>query len=85
MSEFSPEHAALNGWEPMETAPLDGGDVWLFDADAEPAQYVGHYVDDPNGSYWAYAEELVNEVAGQATPSHWRPLPPPPFIRGAGS
>ena len=66
-------------WQPIETAPKDGRDVWLFTKDDYPAQFVGSFVDDPlAGGYWRHAEELVANVLGEANPTHWMPLPPPP-------
>jgi len=65
-------------WQPIETAPRDGTNLWLFSGSDDPCQFVGFYADDPSGPYWAYAEQLVMDVAGQANPTHWMPLPPPP-------
>lgn len=66
------------GWRPISEAPRDGTAVWLFCPDDYPQQAVGYWADDPRGSYWAFAEQLVMDVAGMAYPTHFMPLPPPP-------
>ena len=66
-------------WQPIETAPKDGRDLWLYTENDYPAQFVCSFVDDPlAGAYWKYAEELVNNVLCEASPTHWMPLPDPP-------
>lgn len=66
-------------WQPIETAPKDGTDVWLFIPDDEPNQAVGYFdVSDDEYQFWSYRESLVNEVFGSANPTYWMPLPPPP-------
>jgi hypothetical protein len=65
-------------WQPIETAPKDGTEIWLFCPDEQPQQVAGYWAADPNGPYWAYCEQLVMDVAGEAFPTHWMPLPPPP-------
>jgi len=66
-------------WQPIETAPKYGTDVWLFIPTDEPKQAVG-YFDDNGGEYqfWAYREQLVQDVQGLANPTHWMPLPEAP-------
>jgi len=72
--------ARVDGWMPIESAPKDGRELWLFDGDQEPSQFVGFYADDPNGPYWAYSEQLVMDVVGVSSPTHWMPLPPGPTV-----
>lgn len=64
-------------WQPIETAPKNGDDLWLYQQGQEPEQFVGYFCSD-GCSYWAYRERLVNDVVGEANPTHWMPLPPPP-------
>ena len=66
----------MNEWQPIETAPRDGTEILLFDADTDPTIYVGGY--DYDGRYWFYSELLAQDVVGEATPTHWMPLPEPP-------
>lgn len=65
-------------WQPIETAPKDGTSIWLFCPNDEPQQAAGFWANDPNGPYWAFCEQLVMDVVGQAFPTHWQPLPEPP-------
>lgn len=71
-------------WQPIETAPRDGTVFFgIGPADRYPqamkwetyspeeAEEIGEH------GYWTYAEDLIADVAGQAEPTHWMPLPSP--------
>ena len=61
---------ALEGWQPIETAPKDGREILVY----EPMYCtIGQWVDSKHGGAW-WIE------GGQITghPTHWMPLPPPP-------
>jgi hypothetical protein len=64
-------------WQPIETAPKDGTEVLIFDANAKKG-YVG---DTPNVAYWDDSREAgwwgsyETEQTRPHTPTHWMPLP----------
>jgi hypothetical protein len=71
--------AELDGrWRPIQSAPKDGTELWLYAPDESPSQFVGRYEVSGEYGYWAYSEELVMQVVGEAGPTHWMPLPEPP-------
>lgn len=61
---------------PIESAPKDGRDLWLFCPSDDPEQFVGYWSQEFD--CWCYRESLVQEVVGMASPSHFQPLPEPP-------
>jgi hypothetical protein len=68
-------------WQPIETAPKDGGNVMLWCVDlvggnGRVATGSWHYTYD--GSWWDYHMEYT------LNPTHWMPLPAPPVI-GSGT
>lgn len=78
----------MSTWKPIETAPRDGTEVWLFDPEETPSQFVGYY-----GWYSVNQGERGWLVAGIETailnpevaaygmfcaPTHWMPLPANP-------
>jgi hypothetical protein len=78
--------AVKDGWLPIETAPKDGTEILTVGNDSgaviatkwlSPGPYVRtprqNYYRDA-GWYWASWSEAV----GPVSPTHWRPLPPPP-------
>lgn len=69
---LSHAHAAQSDeWQPIETAPKDGTSLLLSnDPDEDP--WVGHYCIDAN-RYLCYGRDPF------VAPTHWRPLPSPPF------
>lgn len=75
-----------NGWIPIASAPRDGRQIWLFDPNIDPDQFVGSYgwLDLPighpdNWAGWVFADEiLINHCDYEPEPTHWRPLPEPP-------
>jgi hypothetical protein len=65
------------GWQPIETAPKDARDLWLFEAGCEPEQFVGYWCSE-GGGFWQYREGLLADVVEFAEPTHWMPLPASP-------
>jgi hypothetical protein len=65
------------GWQPIDTAPKDRSDVWLFCPIEEPHQCVGFF-SDGDGGYWEPSEKLVADVLFELNPTHWMPLPDAP-------
>lgn len=73
-------------WHPIETAPRDGTEILTVGLDSKcvvatkwlsPGPFVRGVLasyHQPDGWYWASWSEPV----GAITPTHWRPLPPPP-------
>jgi len=59
-------------WQPIETAPKDGTEVLLYDA--ERKQYDIGYCDDADPDYWW---ALSGTPMRCFTPTHWRELEPP--------
>lgn len=70
----------MSEWNPIETAPKDGTEIWLFCPDDHPQQVQGYYSSEPeeNIRYWRPTEMLVSDVVGEIYPTHWMPLPEPP-------
>lgn len=72
-------------WKSIGCAPRDGtvilgigvGDDW-----PQPMLWQRHDAQDREESgetgYWRYAEVLLDDVNGDAHPTHWIPLPEPP-------
>jgi hypothetical protein len=73
-------HEGGDGWRPIETAPKDGTEVWLFGtSESSPFSRPHIGCEDREVAYWhaggwksAWCDGWVVE------PSHWQPLPAPP-------
>lgn len=37
-------------WQPIEAAPKDGADMWLYQQGQEPEQFVGYFCNDGGGT-----------------------------------
>ena len=64
------EAVEVQGWQPIETAPTDGGEVLVYVGKS----YVGGCViavKDTNGDWLDWDEDVWE-------PTHWRPLPAAP-------
>ncbi len=81
--------SALNVWQPIETAPMDGTAIWLL-WDGQPFIGYGEKADGPwrpRDIWFAKAsfrrrEQYPDEVYGchgfDIAPTHWMPLPDAP-------
>ena len=68
----------MSDWQPIETAPKDGGRILLYVPPYGPS--CGHYRESGWGrgtSNW-YAASVLNK---EAEPTHWMPLPAPPTLK----
>lgn len=79
-------------WQPISTAPKDGTWIWCY---GEAADEGGHIVDRNQFSaqYTNYLNGRTTDhfcwqfawydggYYGRCEPTHWQPLPPPPFRR----
>ena len=71
--------AALKGWQPIKTAPMDGTimDVWC----PEDTPQGGYRVPD---SYWSTVDQIWRRIGGASEttwmhqPTHWMPIPDAP-------
>ena len=68
-------------FRPIETAPLDR-DVLLFCPTEEPQQVVGYFCpkNDVAPEYWAPREEVMLDMFGEVSPTHWCELIPDPDL-----
>lgn len=80
-------------WQPIETAPKDGTDIWVWstiDKRAESIRFelyddeIAEEVGEPG--FWRYSEDLIADVAEAEGHefSHWMPLPSSPRKEGSG-
>jgi len=75
-------------WQPIETAPKDGTAFLAWEDDDRGNQWpvvikwteyeTEEDREEFGEGFWQYCEELLSDVAGEAEPTHWLPLPPPP-------
>jgi len=77
------DSVALDGWQPIETAPRDGTEILI----AIGSDYIGSafYADDDSDPYpWKFFDRngikpLANGIRDDRMgPTHWMPLPAPP-------
>lgn len=55
----------MSGWQPIETAPKDGGIILVWDDGVALAWWHEQ-------GYWTEDEGMISR------PTHWMPLPKPP-------
>ncbi len=74
------EIVKYDGWQPIETAPKDGTPILLF---CPGSWYGDERVVGCFGSYCCSVEfywvDLASEGMSLDKPTHWLPLPDPPF------
>lgn len=64
-------------WQPIETAPKDGDEIWAFNGEQARMKWT----EGDEWALWVWADELLSEVDPSPTqPSYWMPLPPPPAV-----
>ena len=73
-------------WQPIETAPKDGGYVLCYgraddDNNYAPRAFTTQYTNELNGGpcewHWQFAW-FDSGYYGKAEPTRWQPLPEPP-------
>lgn len=68
----------MSDWQPIETAPKDGTDIVVVDADTAFAQ-VASYEPAPDPAWvWVVTDGVTYH---ESTFTHWMPLPEPPTYR----
>ena len=61
-------------WLPIDSAPKDGIDIWLYDRQWSP---------DPQIGYWCYRlGSWLSDSGSKLNPTRWQPLPEPPKLKG---
>jgi len=69
----------MSEWRPIETAPLDGTEVLVWDEDTQAVQraaYIPYWGGDPT---WQLGTCLqFGDETSQLSPTHWMPLPKAP-------
>ena len=69
-------YGKLPEWLPIESAPKDGIDIWLYDRQWSP---------DPQIGYWCYhLGSWLSDSGSKLNPTRWQPLPEPPKPKGEG-
>lgn len=67
--------ASVQQWQPIESAPKDGTEVWAFNGE----QGRMHWIEGEGYALWAWADELLSDVDPfPSQPTHFMPLPPNP-------
>jgi len=61
-------------WQPIETAPKDGRDVFIWN----DGPYIARWT-NPDGMFGWWDDS--GEVGLQHHPTHWMPLPAPPAVQ----
>jgi len=65
-----------DGWQPIETAPKNRGKHLQMFGDGpgiRQCQFIGCWWDDEHGGVWQETYSLQS-----VSPTHWKPLDPPP-------
>ena len=72
----------MSEWQPIETAPKDGGDLLLFcpARGAVRGSWNACKYDSKPRPYWTHDRERLYGVKDTRAdqPTHWMPLPKPP-------
>jgi hypothetical protein len=85
--------SALRGeeWQVIETAPKDGREIngyrpdqgvftfrWAWAEEFVPKDQNGDPTEDYDENFAWWWHDVWGWMEGEETPTHWRPLPPPP-------
>lgn len=63
------------GWQPIETAPKTGEEIWAFNGE----QWRMIWISGDAYALWVHADDLLSDVEPEPNqPTHWMPLPAPP-------
>ncbi len=66
-------------WRPIETAPKDGTQLWLFEGGTSRKTWRGWYDKDEGQWIWgARADDKTVAFLMRLNPTHWMPLPSEP-------
>jgi Lar family restriction alleviation protein len=66
---------AVREWQPIETAPKDGTEVWAFNG--EQARML--WSEGQEWALWVWADQLLADADPEPEqPTHWMPLPAAP-------
>ena len=66
--------AAQPEWLPIESAPKDGDDIWLYDRQWSPSPQIG---------YWCYyLGSWLSDSGSKLNPTHYQLLPESPKLKG---
>lgn len=83
ISDITPISVSMNdgantAWQPIETAPKDGRDVLLYDAEPPITKHNRIYI----GCWFEPANDwIIDEANGIVLrPTHWHELPEPPLV-----
>lgn len=64
-------------WQPIETAPKDGGRLFLYLSDGQMA--IAEFIVRRDGSsYWEVCHTANETLCLGSEATHWMPLPEPP-------
>lgn len=75
------EAARADAWQPIETAPKDGGKIWVNDTSGLTSFCVAYWLSGYEWSGWVYEEDLwMDSNPLGPNPTHWRPLGEPPAL-----
>ena len=70
---------ALQGWQPIESAPKDGTWVILYDAEQYHPVHVRNWrTAETNGRLISGWWDEYSQYRPSFRPTHWKPLPHPP-------
>jgi hypothetical protein len=75
----APAGESVTGWQPIETAPKDGTEIWAFNGEQARMKWFDADDQDEGYSLWIWADELSCDVdPSPEQPTHWQPLPAAP-------
>jgi hypothetical protein len=67
----------VSEWQPISTAPKDGGPLIVYRGRVEVARYIANAA---NGPYWQnMLGAVLTSWERDNPPTHWMPLPEPPY------
>lgn len=73
-------HKGADCWQPIETAPKDGTEVWAFNGE----QARMRWIEGPGYALWVWVDELLEDAdPSPDQPTHWQPIPAAPKQEGS--
>jgi len=72
-------------WQPIETAPMDGDTILIFDSYSDDKNIDGYGVCTARWDFsfrWWIMHQRYSNVISLVNPTHWQPLPQPPSEGG---